>query len=205
MINDYYKILGVNETDSDEQITSKYQELRSKYMEERFMEGDIGNEAAKNLTLIENAYNEIMNTRNQNKEAISGEGLFARIETALKNGDLKTAQELLDSFDERNGEWHYYQSVIFYKKNWINEAKKQLEISIQINPNNSKYQDALNRINQKVNSSQNINQDWNRSGNYNNQQNYQPNDMQMGGGSCCQSCCDIIMCNILLNLCCNCN
>ena len=203
-MNDYYKILGVNEFDSDEQITQKYNELRAKYSEDRFLEGEAGNEAAKKLTQIETAYNEIMSFRKQNSKAEMGEGLFFKVESALREGNLKLAQEILDGFDERNGDWHYYQSVIFYKKNWLNEAKKQLEIALQISPNNTKFKDALNRINERVNASQNINSDWNRSGNYNNQQRYQEPEMQMGGGSCMQSCCDIIMCNILLNLCCNC-
>ena len=51
-----YKILGIEETASDEKVEKAYLSLREKYAEERFMEGERGNDAAKELTKVENAY-----------------------------------------------------------------------------------------------------------------------------------------------------
>ena len=50
------------------------------------------------------------------------------MEKLIKNGNISAAQSLLDGVNERNAEWHYLQSVIFYKKNWISESEKQLKI-----------------------------------------------------------------------------
>ena len=199
----YYKILGVSVSSTDEEIKEKYLALKEKYLEERFLEGEAGNNAAKKLTEVETAYKEIMLFRSQQGYSTSGDSLFIEIEKDIRNGDIRSAQEKLDTFDERNAEWHYYQSVVFYKKNWINESKKQLEIALQIDPNNQKYQNALNKINEKVSNSNNINNNWNRSGNATPNQNGEP-AQQLGNEGCLQWCCDMIICNMLLNCCCNC-
>ncbi len=202
-----YDVLGVSQDASLEEIKSAYETLKNKYLEERFLEGEQGNIAAKKLTEVENAYREILSYKEQNSGRDEG-SLFLEIENLIKNGDLYNAQAKLDTFDERSAEWHYYQSVIFFKKNWINESKKQLEIAIQKDPTNAKYPNALNKINEKVN--QTVNPNWNKSGNaYNGSNNTQSTQFnsenpQLGGDSCCQWCCDMFICNALLNCCCSC-
>ena len=203
-----YDILGVSETASMEDIKSAYETLKAKYSEERFLEGEQGNIAAKRLTEVEYAYSEILFERKQSANKDDANGLFSEIERLIKENNLHDAQEKLDSFDERSAEWHYYQSVVFYKKNWINESKKQLEIAIQIDGENQKYKDALNKLNERVNSSANMNSNWNKSGNASGSTGrtvHSGDNPQLGGDSCCQWCCDMIMCNMLLNCCCNCN
>ena len=202
-MNKFYDILGVSPSATEEEIELRYNELKNKYLEERFLEGEAGNIAARKLTEIQNAYNEILAYRSQHASNYSGVNLLFEIEVLIKNGDLRTAQEKLDTFDERNGEWHYLQSVIFYKKNWINESKKQLEIALQCDPDNFKYKNALNKINEKVNGAQNINPDWNKSGNATPRSDGEEIP-QMGSQGCLQWCCDMIVCNMLLNCCCNC-
>ncbi len=199
-----YDILGVSPTDSLEDIKNAYETLKAKYSEERFLEGEQGNIAAKKLTEVEYAYSEIVFERKQSANKDDSYGLFNEVEKLIIDGDLTKAQSKLDSFDERGAEWHYYQSVIFYKKNWINESKKQLEIALQIEPNCDKYKNALNKLNERVNQSANVNSDWNRSGNTSGRTVQSGENPQLGGDSCCQWCCDMIMCNMLLNCCCNC-
>ena len=55
-----YKILGLEEGATAEQVREAYERLRARYAEDRFLDGERGNEAAKNLTLVESAYREIM-------------------------------------------------------------------------------------------------------------------------------------------------
>ena len=204
MIDKYYKILGAEPTDSDEVITEKYLELKKKYQEERFVEGEVGNNAAKMLTEIEIAYDEIKSLRAETSFEGEKSEAFKSVEAAIKSGNLNAAQQLLDDFNERDAEWHYYQSVIFYKKNWINDSKKQLELAISLNPNEQKYKDALNKLSDKVNQGARINNDWNRSGNQAKSTPYTGDEQQLGGDSCAQWCCDMIICNTLLNCCCSC-
>lgn len=209
MLEHYYMTLNCNENSSDEDVRREYETLKKKYSEERFLEGEAGNYAAKKLTEVETAYNEIMNSRKENKER-SG-NLFEEVEKAIRDGDLQAAQRLLDAFDERNAEWHYLQSVVFYKKNWKNESKKQLEIAMSMNSDEKKYKDAYNTLVEGMNAENNANNsannqqngnaganDWNHSGNMG------YDERQMGGMSCMDTCCQIVACNALLNCCCNC-
>ena len=53
-MQEYYKILGLSQGATAEEIDAAYSELKNKYMKDRFLEGEAGNEAAKNLTKLEN-------------------------------------------------------------------------------------------------------------------------------------------------------
>ena len=92
----------------------------------------------------------------------------------------------MDSIQNRNAEWHYLQSVLFYKKNWINESKKQLEIALSLEPNNPKYNDSYDKLRKKVENNTNR---FNNNSAYNG--NNQAQNRQMGGtdmGDCCDCC-----------------
>ena len=67
-MQEYYKILGLSLDATDEEVETAYRELKDKYMRERFYEGEIGNQAAKNLTKVETAYQEIMASRVKHDE-----------------------------------------------------------------------------------------------------------------------------------------
>ncbi|MDE6867725.1 MAG: hypothetical protein K2J83_01090 [Clostridia bacterium] len=198
------EILGLSESATKEEIKASYEALRAKYLEERFMDGEIGNNAAKMLTKIEVAYNELLNELSETASEFDADGAYAKVEETIKSGNLDDAQRELDSFNERGAQWHYLQSVIFYRKNWMNESKKQLEIALQLEPDNEKYKESYKKLNEK------LNYDANRSA-AGNQTVYQgqsvesgPED-QMGGNFCssCIQCCYLNMClNCLCNGCC---
>lgn len=205
MLSKYYKLLGVTQDYSDEAIIEKYEELKRKYKSERFLEGDAGNHAAKMLNEIDIAFNEIMSYRKQKSNNGSKAQALTDVECAIKSGNLNLAQQKLDDFNERDAEWHYLQSVIYYKKNWINESKKQLEIAISMNANEPKYKKALDKLNESVSQGAKINSDWNGSNKPHPSSDYDNEpENQLGGDSCAQWCCDMIICNTLLNCCCSC-
>ena len=149
-MQEYYKILGLSLDATDEEVETAYRELKDKYMRERFYEGEIGNQAAKNLTKVETAYQEIMASRVKHDEKNYTINDYSEVEKLIKLGNISLAQQKLDDFTDRNAEWHYLQSVIFYKKNWINESKKQLEIALTMEPHNTKYSEAFAKLKQKI-------------------------------------------------------
>ena len=198
------ELFGLGEGATKEDLKTAYDALRAKYLEERFMDGEVGNNAAKMLTQIEIAYNDLMSELSENAAAEDSGSSFAQVEELIKQGNDSEAQRVLDGFNERGGNWHYLQSVIFYRKNWINERKKQLEIAIQLEPENEKYKEAYKKLNEKINydaqNSANAGQSV-----YQGQTVNSADDNQMGGNFCanCIECCYINMCiNCLCNACC---
>ena len=152
-MQEYFKILGVSENASIEEIESAYKTLKEKYSRERFCEGEVGNQAAKNLTKLETAYQEIISSKRvKNTECNQANDFysFEEIEVLIRKGNIAAAQQKLDDINDRNAEWHYLQSVVFYKKNWINECKKQLEIALNMEPHNAKYADSYTKLKQKI-------------------------------------------------------
>ena len=208
----YYEILRVSESATDEEIRARYEELKKKYSEERFLEGEAGNEAARMLNRIEVAYNEIMTERSEKHSAENAGSSYAKVDEYIRAGKINEAQAVLDEFNERPAEWHYLQSVVFYKKNWMNESKKQLEIALQMDSSNEKYRTAYNKLKEKIEydkkQAENPQQQQAQGGyaqsapqpGYDEQQ-------QMGGGFCeqCATCCACnMLMNCCLNACCNC-
>lgn len=204
------EILGLSEGATLDDVKSAYETLRAKYLEERFMDGEVGNNAAKMLTKIQTAYEEL--TREMSEASFadgdSGDAL-KKVEELLKAGDISEAQRVLDNFNERGAHWHYLQSVVFYRKNWMNESKKQLEIAIQLDPENAKYKEAYRKLNDKLQRDANDmggNANRNQTESvYNGQTMDSEGDAQMGGNLCatCVECACINMCiNMFCNGCC---
>mgnify|MGYP001076996394 CR=1 FL=1 len=197
------ELFGLSENATKEELDSAYEALRNKYLEERFMDGDVGNNAAEMLTRIETAYNDLTRELSESATAAEDGGSFTRVEELIKDGNLAEAQRVLDGFNERGGKWHYLQSVLFYRKNWVSESKKQLEIAIQLEHENDKYKETYRKLNEK------INYDSQRSSNesvYQGQTVNAGDENQMGGSFCasCIECCYLNMCiNCLCNSCCH--
>lgn len=193
-----YKILGLNEDATSEQVDEAYKRLKSKYSEDRFLEGEAGNIAAKKLTKVEDAYAEIVLNRYGANEDKYAPNDYLEIENLIKNGDISGAQKLLDDCLEKNAEWHYLQSVVFYKKNWLNESKKQLEIAMNMDPLKEKYSKAYAILKEKT--------EFNEKHFSSNTQSQQPyENRQMGDTNFCANYCASMCCmNLMLNLCCGC-
>ena len=201
-MQEYFKILGLQPNATEEEIENAYQTLKNQYSRDRFLEGELGNEAARNLTKLETAYQEIKASRVNSQENATDIHTFDEVEELIKKGDIASAQIKLDNINDRSAEWHYLQSVIFYKKNWINDSKKQLEIALNMEPHNNKYINAYTKLKQVID--YNDKQFNNRT--YDNEQQASQN-RQMGGtdtNGCADFCLTWCCMNAMLNICCNC-
>ena len=199
------EILGLEEGATVEDIEQAYSTLKAKYMEERFLEGEAGNNAAKMLGKIETARDELISELNEQVKYEDGStetgDAYAKVEQLIKDGNLQEAQRALDAFNERNAEWHYLQSVVFYRKNWVNESKKQLEIAMRLDAGNEKYKEAYKKLSDK------IDYDANKQNQNNGGSVYQGQDMSYSGdnqmGDFCTSCVECCALNACLNCMCN--
>ena len=205
-----YELLGVSEDVSDEELAARYEELKKKYSEERFLEGEAGNEAARMLNRNDVAYNAIVTERGERHERDDMGASYAKVDAFIREGKMNEAQAVLDEFNERPAEWHYLQSAVFYKKNWVNESKKQLEIAMQMDPSNEKYKSAYTKLKDKMagDARRAENADAQRQKVADDAQQpqgmpYQDEPQQMGGSGLCEQCATCCACNLAFNCCMN--
>lgn len=145
-MRDPYGVLGLDKSASAEQLKAKYEELRALYGEQRFKAGEEGNEGARKLQELEDAWHEIssdLETMDKTLDATD----FGAVDSLIRQGKYNEAQDILDSITDRKGEWHYMQAIVFYKREWLTEAKTQLEMALQDDPGNHKYRSSLDKLN----------------------------------------------------------
>ena len=65
MLKESYELFGLPASATDEEIEKKYAELKEKYNEEKWEDGEAGTSAARMLTKIGAAYREIMEERKE--------------------------------------------------------------------------------------------------------------------------------------------
>jgi hypothetical protein len=131
---------------------------------------------------------------------------YSDVDKLIKAGRIDDAQQALDQYEERHAEWHYLQAVIYYKKNWGNECKKQMEIALMKDPANAKYKDSYDKLCKEMEFKSKSFTSGNEA-NQNEQPKYEytTEEKQLGGNDCMNSCCECLACNMLLNCCCNCH
>lgn len=138
------------EDSSFESLKERYEELKAKYGEERFLPGEQGAEGAKKLTELEDAW-AIISARQAEKEEEQKYGVgYSAVEALIKEHDYDGAQHRLDAITPRDGEWHYYQALIYYKREWMVDCKTHLQEAVRLDPNNEKYRSTLAKLIQKM-------------------------------------------------------
>lgn len=143
-----YRILGVSPDCHEEELEASYKALKRKYGELRYAPGEEGNKAAHMLMELDEAYREVQSFRNKQKVEEGKASAFSEVERLVQEGNYDEAQRILDNIQSRTPEWHYQQSIIFYKRNWYIESKKQLEMAVNGDPSNSRYTEALRKLEQ---------------------------------------------------------
>ena len=200
-----YLILGVSEDATFAELQDAYTNLQNKYKADRFLEGEAGAEAIRKLEEVEWAYNECQQILHDKATVNDSSKVYEEVSNLIKEDKLMQAQSKLDSIDTRDAEWHYYQSIVYYKKNWLNDSKTQLEICVSMDPKNFRYAEALRKLNEDMAQSDPFNTQ-NQEQQYNQQQNRggytepQMSNTQRNADACCNTCCTLWCCDT----CCEC-
>ena len=164
MISDPYQVLGVPPTASDQEIAKAYRKLARKYHPD-LHPGD--EEAAKKMSEINAAYEQIKNMRKSQNSAGNGYShsqygpfdnygagqqqrgdysLYNSVKAYLFAGYYQQALNVLSTIQERNAEWYYYSALanagLGNKITALNHAKT----AAQMEPNNPEYQRLLEQI-----------------------------------------------------------
>ena len=200
---DPYIVLGLKNDATQEQVENAYRTLRRKYEELRFSEGEEGAQASRALGELDRAYADCLDDLRKRVYVAGGASQYGAAEELIRQGKLDEAQQKLDSAETRDAEWHYLQAIVYYKRNWHVESKKQLEIALTLDPNNEKYKRSYAKLNNMLNNA--------GAGNAGQSQNANPygQQQQRGGyarpqqtdagadtaASCCNTCSTLICCD----------
>lgn len=189
-----YRILGVAENASDEQIKEVYRGLCKKYHPDLRPDGVSQEEAEKKMAEINAAYDQIIQMRRGNANGSSysngynGSAQFADIRRFINQRRIPEAEELLDGVPSsaRNAEWHFLKGTVLYSRGWFNDAYTHFETAHRMDPSNSEYAATFNQMYARRNGS------------------YNPGGYRTTGGpasgSCDNMCCNLLMCDC----CCEC-
>ena len=198
MPSDPFVILGVARGASQSEILEAYKQKRAYYQQHVFDEGEAGADAARMLEVLDNAYQDAMSQTHEaatvGGDPDSEQSRYQDVKAAVSARDFERAQTLLDDMYYRGGEWHYYQAIIFYEKNWLNESKKQLELAVDLEPENDKYKRALENMKKKIDGTGAFKQDARQQQAQQGGQYYTTDDGT--GSDCCCECMggDLIRC-----------
>ena len=210
MPNDPFVILGLQKGASQSEILDAYKKKREYYAAHVFDEGDAGAEAARMLEVLDTAYQDAIIYTHENATVDSGDAnQFDAVRAAISSKDFVKAQSLLDDMYYRGAEWHYYQAIVFYEKNWLNESKKQLELAVDMDHENEKYKKALENMKRKIDGTNAFNgqQANGQAGNGQGQQYYSSQrtySQQQAQPSAADGCCTACQCAICADCCCEC-
>lgn len=143
-----YEVLGLTKESSKEELTARYNDLKAKYSEGRFLAGQEGHDNAVKLTELETAWQGIKTDLENQEKVFVGANQFDVVDALIKEGKYPEAQAQLDLCADRSAHYHYMQSIIFYKREWLAESKTQLEMAMGLDPSNAKYKMAYDKMNQ---------------------------------------------------------
>ena len=191
-MRDPYEVLGVSPDADDDEVKRAYRDLARKYHPDNYQNNPLADLAEEKMKEINEAYDAITKGRavgsgggyaqgysygggssyRQQRQS-AGTGVFAQARQAINRNDLDEAEQLLYGAPSRNGEWYFLMGSIAYRRGWLDEARQNYQIAVQMEPNNMEYRQALGMM---------------RQGGYG----YQPD---MAGANCdALDCCTAMMC-----------
>ena len=164
-MKDPYQVLNVPSTASDEEVKRAYRELARKYHPDNYHDNPLADLAQEKMKEINEAYAEIQKMRGTGRRAGAGQGAgysrtsqgyggysaagdpaFVRVRMAIQQGELQTAEGMLEQISTRNGEWYFLKGSICYRRGWMDEAHSCFETACSMAPDNLEYRQALERL-----------------------------------------------------------
>ena len=70
-------------------------------------------------------------------------GRFEDIRRMIQMGQLDAAESALESRNSRTAEWYFLRGVIAKQRGWMDEARQNFTIAVNMDPSNMEYRSAL--------------------------------------------------------------
>ena len=170
-MKDPYKVLGVSQNASDEEIKDAYRALAKKYHPDQYADSPLAELADEKMKEINEAYDSIVSMRKQNKNnnyggynnsynsygnysgynsSYSGgyrNSSYNDVRSFINSGRLADADQILNGVpsDTRDAEWYFLKGSVLYRRGWLEEAKEHFYRATQMDPENMEYRSAYNQ------------------------------------------------------------
>lgn len=154
-----YEILGLKEGASEEEIKRAYKKLVRKYHPDQYINNPLSDLAEEKLKEINEAYDYLMKNKrtyyqsrrnnswsDNDKSQYNSYEIYNKIRNLIQQGNLVEADRMLDSINERSGEWYYLKGMILLRKGWYDQAYQFINRAASMEPNNIEYRNALNNL-----------------------------------------------------------
>ena len=163
-----YEILGVNPGASQDEIKSAYRKLIKKYHPDQYGDNPLKELAQDKLIEINKAYEMLTkdsgksnnynnntssswNSNSSNNYSNNTFNDFQDVRRMIQNRNFASAEQRLNSINNRNAEWHFLYGVVMYNKNWYDSALDHINTAVSMDPNNFEYRQTLNSLRQRGN------------------------------------------------------
>lgn len=156
-MNNPYQVLGVSPNASQEEVKKAYRDLARKYHPDNYHDNPLADLAQEKMKEINEAYDTIMKggasssgsrqsgqSRSYSDYSGSETGEFASVRAAINAGNLAYAEQLLNNSGNRNAEWNFLMGSLYYRKGWLEEARRYYQTAVNMDPYNNEYRQALN-------------------------------------------------------------
>lgn len=158
-----YEVLGISKDASKDEIKKAYRDLAKKYHPDQYGNNPLKDLAEVKMRDINEAYQYLLsnapeasyhssNNNYNNSNNSNYSDMYRTIEMDLMNGNLRYAEEKLNRITVRDAEWNYLMGLLNMRKGWHNEAYNNLNMACRLDPQNSKYRNEFNRLNNMNNS-----------------------------------------------------
>jgi molecular chaperone DnaJ len=166
-----YKVLGISEDATQEEIRAAYLALVKKYHPDKYTDNPLKELANEKLKEINEAY-ELLTKKGTTassssssrqstyndpyRGAYSGSGSaysgpsaaeFARARSFINQNNLQAAKQVLDGIPVRNAEWYYLYGIVYLRQGWYDKAREYLSRAYEQEPGNAEYRNAYAAIN----------------------------------------------------------
>ncbi len=163
-MRDPYEVLGISPDASDDEIKKTYRDLARKYHPDNYQNNPLADLAEEKMKEINQAYDAITRSRSgggagsnsysgaaqggysYQQQRQSGGGEFVRARQFINQGDLDGAESILQGAGNRNGEWYFLMGSIAYRRGWLDEARQNYQIAVQMDPGNMEYRQAYSMM-----------------------------------------------------------
>ena len=205
---DAYKVLGLTEGATEEEIKTAYRALAQKYNPDNYEAGPLREEAEAKMTELNEAFDALMGAIrtgtpvNSRRAANAGEpepdtgaaanGRYRAIRQMINSGAVEQALAELNAIQggANDAEWNFLVGSAYYYKGWVADALRYFQTACRLAPGNREYEAALRNLQNSAGGAMPGNP-------------YGNNGMAGAQAVGC-SCCDMCTAMMCMDMCCGC-